>query len=160
MRNRPALPENMTAADYLRWVELARPTAKEYEQVRVVARSPSSPAGRLLMGNLELFATRGFNVFAVFTKVSLKSDMDRARSEYDKVFGKGQSESRMRFSNFRSKRDVRELLDIGKTAARLDDAATSLDALEVTSTDADPQTDFARKFAFDAIWEVSSPLQR
>jgi hypothetical protein len=154
------LPRTMTAADYLRWIELARPNEKEYEQIRVVARSPSSPAGLLLMSNLDVFAQKGFSVRAVFTGIRSKSDVDNTLAEYDSAFGQGQANSCVRFSNFKRNRMVRELMDIGKTAARLCGAATSLNSLEVTSTVGDSDTDFTRKFAFDAIWEISSAACR
>lgn len=150
------LPQIMTAADYLRWVELERPNETDYEQVRVVAHSPLSPAGRLLMDNLGIFARKGFSVRAVFTAVRSKSELNDALTEYDRAFGRGQAGASVRFANFKRQRTVRELMDIGKTAVKFGAVDTSLNALEVVSTAGDREVDFARRFAFDAIWEISS----
>lgn len=155
----PVLPAKMTAADYIRWIERNRPNEETYQHVRVVAQSPSSPAGRLLMNNLELFARLGFKVLAVFTKTRSKADVVQAVEAYDKAFGRGRSESRMRFASFSRKNEVRELLDIGKAAARLDKQVVSLDELDVVSIVPDAQTEFARKFAFDAVWSISAPVE-
>jgi hypothetical protein len=156
---KPALPGKMTAADYIRWIEQNRPNEEAYEHVRVVAQSPSSPAGRLLMSNLELFAKLGFSVLAVFTKMRSRADIARAVEQYDKAFGAGQSESRVRFSSLNQKNGVRELLDIGKAAAKLDKPVVSLDDLDLATIVPDAQTEFARKFAFDAVWSVSSSAE-
>lgn len=148
-------PERSTVADYLRWVEQVRPNENGHEQVKVIARSPSSQAGRLLMENLEFFARKGFDVLAVFTKTRSKADIAHVVQQYDKAFGPGRSDECLRFSDFRGAKDVRELFDIGRAATRLDDQVTTLDALEVPSIVPDAGTEFARKFAFDAVWAVS-----
>jgi len=159
MSDQTLTPASMTAADYLRWIERDRPNEETYDQVRVVAQSPSSPAGRLLMNNLGLFAKMGFRVLAVFTRMSSKADVAHAVKEYDKAFGRGQSQAGMRFSSFSKQRSVRELLDIGKAAAKLDDHVTSLDDLKLVSLVPDTETEFARRFAFDAVWAVSAPAR-
>ena len=150
-------PQRPTVAAYLRWVEQVRPNAKGHEQVKVIARSPSSLAGRLLMENLEFFARKGFDVLAVFTKTRAKADIAHVVQLYDKAFGTGRSDACLRFSDFRGAKDVRELLDIGTAATTLDKQTTSLDALEVPSIVPDAPTQFARKLAFDAVWAVSYP---
>lgn len=107
------------------------------------------------MENLEFFARKGFDVLAVFTKTRSRADVAHVVHLYDKAFGPGRSDACLRFSDFG--RDVRELMDIGIAPTRLDEQTILLDALVVPSIVPDAETQFARKFAFDAIWAVSHP---
>lgn len=140
---------------YLSWLVDDRPADKHAYQLRLVAKGPSSPAGRFLQRNIGAFLDAGLECRVIFTNAAEKRRSRNMLRLYEKSPVENEGSIRIWIARF-ERVDVIEMLDLGRFTGHGYDCSSELDGVYLTPLkSSDSSSSFARKFAFDALMSVA-----
>lgn len=146
----------MSVAGYADWVRKERPNAEADWCVRLVAKTPRSPAAKAVWAQLEAIGGANMRVEAVFTSPRAKPFLAEARASLDAALGEMKALDAMRVARIRNPESLPEQVCLGTKFGWSGDTYASED--DVAGVKLGPKAAQAAEVAFEMLWEVSEPV--